>query len=154
PYVFDRFRQADSSSTRAHGGLGIGLTVVRHIVETHGGTVAAHSDGDGCGSIFTVRLPLRESSAAPAHQPAPGTPLRLTLDEPVLDGISILLVEDHDDTRELLAELLRRAGAAVAPAASAAVGYARFREERPDVLVSDIAMAGEDGVSLLRRIRD
>jgi signal transduction histidine kinase len=149
PYVFDRFRQADSSSTRSHGGLGIGLTIVRHIVELHGGSVAAHSDGEGRGSTFSVSLPLIPAVAAPMSQPtAPETttttthnatqagpgpdggnvaaavsaqqPASRQLIEPVnLGGVRVLLVDDEPDTREVISQILRRCGALVKTASSA-----------------------------------
>jgi signal transduction histidine kinase len=181
PYVFDRFRQADSSSTRSHGGLGIGLTIVRHIVELHGGSVAAHSEGEGRGSTFTVTLPLGATIAA-APIPPPGTPemTAATRDaksaapqgatapaavptptsrqpiEPVdLGGVRVLLVDDEPDAREVISQILRRCGALVKTAGSAREALNVFGVEAGgvDVLVSDIAMPDEDGYFLIRELR-
>ncbi|HEX8916430.1 MAG TPA: response regulator [Humisphaera sp.] len=162
PYVFDRFRQADASSTRAHGGLGIGLTIVRHIVELHGGTVRAASQGPGMGATFTVTLPLARQVAAAAldgnghadDQPAgawPQEPAALSSDG--LAGLRVLIVDDEPDTREVLQELLNRLGAHVTSAPDAPAALALLRRHRPDVLVSDIAMPGEDGYALIRQVR-
>jgi len=156
PSAFDRFQQADASTTRAHGGLGIGLAIVRHLVELHGGTVSASSEGDGRGATFFVRLPAvalgvtaleRERSFATAARPIRTSSGRN------LDGVRVLLVEDELDGRELLAEVLHSAGANVKAVASAAEAMEALGAFRPDVLVSDIAMAQEDGYSLVRRLR-
>ncbi|MES1171565.1 MAG: response regulator, partial [Actinomycetota bacterium] len=179
PYVFDRFRQADSSSTRSHGGLGIGLTIVRHIVELHGGTVAAQSDGEGHGSTFTVTLPLSGAAgaiapisaqpkpAAAATEPKPshgGVAAAATaaaassraVIEPVnLGGVRVLLVDDEPDAREVISQILRRCGALVKTAGSAREALGVFGTESGgvDVLVSDIAMPDEDGYFLIRELR-
>jgi CheY-like chemotaxis protein len=156
PSAFDRFQQADSSTTRAHGGLGIGLAIVRHLVELHGGSVSASSEGPDRGASFCVRLPAvalgvtaleRERGPTPARYPvpAPGTGN--------LTGLRVLLVEDERDGRELLAEILTSAGGEVRAVASAAEAMEAVADFRPDVLVSDIAMAQEDGYSLVRRLR-
>ena len=149
PHVFERFQQADSSSTRRHGGLGIGLAIVRHLVELHGGTVRASSPGLGKGSTFTVMLPIHFASqqlaAADAAAPAPaGTSL---------NGLRILVVEDEPDSRRLIKRLLEDDGAAVITAGSAADAWCLLESERPDLLVCDISMPGEDGYSLIQRIR-
>jgi PAS domain S-box-containing protein len=140
PYIFERFRQADSTAARAYGGLGLGLAIVRHLVELHGGIVAASSPGEGQGATFTVTLPLAG--------PAPGEP-------PVraLDGVSVLVVDDEPDTRELLTVVLRHYGATVTAVESAGRALESLQRARPDVLVSDIGMPGEDGYTLIRRIR-
>ena len=160
PYVFDRFRQADSSSTRSHGGLGIGLTIVRHIVELHGGSAKAHSDGEGAGSTFTINLPIH----VPAITAQPETPtrepkLRLTedalpIEEGRLAGLRVLLVEDDDDARELLSEVLRRGEAEVTTASCVDEAIEAFLRFDPDLIVSDIAMPDRDGYDLIRVIRE
>lgn len=155
PYVFDRFRQADSSSTRSAGGLGIGLTIVRHIIELHGGTVHAHSNGEGQGSTFTVYLPIQTAPTAPHSDHGDGE-LRGRLSNPnaSLRGLRVLVVEDDEDTRELLITVLQRASATVESAGSAKEGLERFGQFRPDVLLSDLAMPGEDGYWLIRHVRN
>jgi CheY-like chemotaxis protein/anti-sigma regulatory factor (Ser/Thr protein kinase) len=158
PYVFDRFRQADSSSTRKHGGLGLGLAIVRHLAEMHGGSVHAESAGVGAGATFTLRLPLRPAVSALADV-SEAEPLRRrqesgpALDSTSLSGLRILLVEDGDDARELLAAILRRSGAQVTLADSAQAAMDELTRSVPDVMVSDIGMPGEDGYALLRRVR-
>jgi len=156
PHLFERFRQADSSSTRAHGGLGLGLSIVRQIVEAHGGSVSASSDGPERGSVFTVRLPLsaapqRRSPAAggpPAPTPAPA-PRALA----PLEKLRVLVVDDDDDSLEVLREILEGAGAEVLTAGSVGAALASFDGHPPDVLLSDIGMPGEDGYALIRRVR-
>jgi signal transduction histidine kinase/uncharacterized protein with PIN domain len=155
PYVFDRFRQAESTLTRSHGGLGLGLSIVRHLVEMHGGTVEAASDGEGKGATFTVRLPVR--AVAPGPGPGVAAPRRVA--QPVevqavdLAGLLVVVVDDEPDARDLLREVLEACGAEVTAAASAAEALAVIERARPDVLVSDIGMPGEDGYSLMRRVR-
>jgi signal transduction histidine kinase/CheY-like chemotaxis protein len=156
PYVFDRFSQADSSSTRAHAGLGLGLGIVRHLVELHGGTVQAFSPGEGKGATFAVRLPLlvahhrAEDEVALIELPAVRT-----LDQAFADltGVSVLVVEDNDDSRKLLQTILTRAGAAVQVAESVPTALRILAGEWPDIVISDIEMPGEDGYSLIRKIR-
>jgi signal transduction histidine kinase/CheY-like chemotaxis protein len=151
PYVFDPFRQADGSTTRMHGGLGLGLAIARRIVELHGGRVAAHSDGPGRGAAFSVRLPRRERGAAVASAAAggAGSPVR----RPRLAGLQVLLVEDDPDARELAALTLRAQGAMVRAVDSAAAARAAIEREVPDVIVSDIGMSGQDGYDLIRHVR-
>jgi signal transduction histidine kinase len=153
-FVFDRFRQADSTTTRSHGGLGIGLTIVRHIVEMHGGTVAAHSAGLGHGAAFTVTLPVAPPRA-PAFDPQrDGEPLASSPEiSVVLTGKRILVVDDEADAREMLAEMLRRAHADVVVASSVPQALESIAARAPHVLVSDIGMPGEDGFSLIRALR-
>jgi hypothetical protein len=148
PHVFDRFRQADGSSTRAHGGLGLGLAIVRHIAELHKGTVRAESNGPGKGASLTLTLPAAPPSSEPSR---PATPLRKS--DPDLVGMHVLFVDDEPDARELVEEFLSSRGAKVSTAASAEEALARLREVRPDVLVSDIGMPKENGLTLMHRIR-
>jgi signal transduction histidine kinase len=149
PHVFDTFRQADASSTRAHGGLGLGLSIVRHLVEMHGGAVEAQSDGKGTGSTFTVRLPVRHADTrvqeAPAHDP---------IATKTLAGATVLVVDDDADSRDLLKSVFESAGATVRAVGSAAEALSAAMERAPDALVSDIAMPGQDGCSLLVRMRE
>ena len=152
-FVFDRFRQADSTTSRSHGGLGIGLTIVRHIVELHGGSVVATSPGRGQGATFTVMLPLSAVPIASEDRPvlrdvAPAGPIPGTL-----DGRRILLVDDEADAREMLSELLRRAGAEVSAAASAREAFDQIAQSVPDILVSDIGMPQQDGYALIEELR-
>ena len=152
-HAFDRFRQADSSLTRSHGGLGIGLAIARHLTELHGGFIAAESPGPGLGSGFLVRLPRsRWASSAARAEPEPRA-AAVEREPGSLDGIRVLLAEDQWDGRELMAEILRSAGCEVVATGSAQEAFEALRTARPDVLVSDIGMPGEDGYSLLRRIR-
>jgi PAS domain S-box-containing protein len=148
--IFERFRQVDSSTTREHRGLGLGLAIVRYLVEAHGGTVHAESAGLGQGATFIVTLPVRADALATANR---SRDTRRPLDAERLRGIRILLVEDDDEARELLADVLAETGATIAQAASAADGMARLIAEPPHVLISDIGMPFEDGNSFLRRVR-
>ncbi len=158
PFVFNRFRQADGSTTRRHGGLGLGLSIVKCLVEAHGGAVHAYSAGDRLGATFTVDLPL---PGAPAHagqgrageEGAAGKGKAGREVPPALVGLRVLLVDDDEDTLKLLTVLLKRQGAEVAAATSAAAVPALLENLRPDVLVSDVGMPGEDGYSLIRRVR-
>lgn len=157
PYVFERFRQADMKTTRAHGGLGLGLAIVRQIVELHGGTVKVTSEGEDQGSTFEVKLPVlpvyqnaQTSGVVSTTDPAPEVPVEGADD---LAGLKILVVDDEADTCELLRALLTRCGAEVAAARSAAEAFELFRQVQPDVVVSDIGMPGEDGYELIRRLR-
>jgi hypothetical protein len=147
PHVFERFRQADTTSTRAHAGLGLGLALVRSLVELHGGTVHAASPGEGQGSVFTVLLPRTNATRAD-DLAEDGEPAKAAL-----DGLRVLVVDDEADTRELVATVLERRGAVVSVAASAADAFAALQEAPPDVLLSDLGMPGEDGYSLIGRVR-
>ena len=156
PHVFERFLQDDASTTRSYGGLGLGLAIVRHIVELHGGTVEADSPGEGQGATFTVRLPV---GAAPSQAVAgphwtPGESLDHDLHKNALAGAELLVVDDEPDTRELVATILEAAGAHVITSNSAAEALEALKSRRPDAIVSDIGMPGEDGFSLIQRIRD
>ncbi len=156
PHVFERFRQADGSTTRPQGGLGLGLAIVRHLVELHGGRVFVRSDGEGSGATFEVSLPVR-ASVAHIEPMLQKTPQSGFLDAgPELGSIRekrVLIVDDEEDARELIAALLQRAGVHVKPVASAEEAMAALASFQPDLLVSDIGMPEEDGYSLLRRIR-
>jgi PAS domain S-box-containing protein len=155
PYLFERFRQADSSSVRKQGGLGLGLALVRHLVELHGGSVSAHSEGKGRGATFTVRLPVSAMQAEMTeHEMAHSTgPAALLADGIALDGLRLLIVDDEADTRELLTVLLTQHGAQVTACASAGEALALVEQWQPDVLISDIGMPDEDGYTLLKKIR-
>jgi len=148
PVMFQRFRQADSSTTRTEGGLGIGLAIVGHLVELHGGTVKAHSAGEGRGATFSVVLPIR---ALTIEEPRSAR-ADMIVDKP-LAGLRILVCEDDADSRDLLSELLSSEGAVVRLAAAAGEAMEHLREFRPDVFVSDIGLPVVDGYSLIRQIR-
>ncbi|HEX8559503.1 MAG TPA: ATP-binding protein [Pyrinomonadaceae bacterium] len=157
PYVFDRFRQGDQSTTRVYGGLGLGLSIVRHLVELHGGAVQAESEGDGRGSTFTVELPLLRSVgyAAPTVEEAGAGGGPPTADGPrsTLGGLSVLVVDDEPDALQLLKAVLEMRGARVTAVASAEAAWGALEAAWPDLLLCDIGMPGEDGYSLIRRVR-
>jgi two-component system CheB/CheR fusion protein len=154
PLLFTRFKQADSSATREFGGLGLGLSIVRHLIDMHGGTVKAESPGEGKGSVFTVTLPCAQARPGEttekyrSRQTANETPALPAK----LDGLRILVVEDDEATRDGFAVMLQSLGASVRTTASAAEGFEALAEFQPDVLLCDVAMPGEDGYSLTRRI--
>jgi PAS domain S-box-containing protein len=155
PFVFERFRQQEGSTTRSHGGLGLGLSIVRHLVELHGGSVRVFSDGEGLGTTFSVRLPMAlvkrrdpssptlQSSALPSGLPCP----------PELSGLDVLVVDDEEDAREMLRSMLEACGARVHVAASASEVLQLAEAQPPDALISDIGMPGEDGYSLIVKFR-
>jgi signal transduction histidine kinase/ActR/RegA family two-component response regulator len=147
PELFERFRQGDSGTTRQYGGLGLGLTIARHLVEQHGGTIAARSAGPNAGAEFEVRLPVPHADVQPADQTQPFEPA------PLLRGVSVLVVDDNPEDREFVRTSLEHYGAVVRTAASADEACERFRVDRPDVIVSDLVMPQEDGLELIRRIR-
>jgi PAS domain S-box-containing protein len=151
PHVFDRFRQADSSYTRKHGGLGLGLAIVRHLVELHGGTVQAHSAGEEQGAIFTVHLPLPGTGALTA--PTPATEAAATAPGLMLAGARLLLVDDDQDTLDVFGLTLRHYGAEVQGVTSAAAAFAELQRWKPHVLICDIGMPDEDGFSFIERVR-
>ncbi|HEY9881335.1 MAG TPA: response regulator, partial [Leptolyngbyaceae cyanobacterium] len=156
PYVFERFRQADSSSTRVYSGLGLGLAIVRHLVELHGGTVRAQSEGEDKGATFTVKLPLLPIVvAAPPGEHSPCTiGLSMPFDNPpALKGVRVVIVDDEPDSRDLLVAALEQCEAKVFAFASASEALAAVSQLKPDVLVSDIGMPLEDGYSLIRKVR-
>jgi signal transduction histidine kinase len=162
PYVFERFRQEDGGPARKTGGLGLGLAIARHIVELHGGRVDVFSDGAGRGTTFTVRLPLgaidaRESGHTPTERPGrPGDGALASTCfacPPRLEGLRVLVVDDEPDARDLVVSVLAHCKAEVHEAASAAEALERLQAERPDVLVSDVGMPGEDGYALIERVR-
>ena len=157
PHVFDRFRQADQKTSRQHGGMGLGLAIVRHLVEMHGGTVRASSEGEGKGATFTVMLPIApvyqvDSSGSRVH-PAARELLPANDITERLDDLTILVVDDEADTRELLKQGLEYCGAKVRVAGSAAEALDELEKELPDILISDIGMPGSDGYDLIRRVR-
>jgi signal transduction histidine kinase/ActR/RegA family two-component response regulator len=151
PRVFDRFRQADSSTTRSFGGLGLGLAIVRHLVELHGGTVSAHSDGVDKGATFSATFPLladRTEPIAVAHS----AELKAS-DIRALNGLRVLLVDDEPEARQIISTVITRTGAEVTVCTSASEALAKLGEWQPDVILSDIAMPDEDGYSFISKVR-
>jgi PAS domain S-box-containing protein len=163
PFIFDRFRQADGTSTRHHGGLGLGLAIVRHLVELHGGTVHADSPGEGCGATFTIKLPIpkedggkrKAETVSRKDEPfaAENDLHSSTLIPRPLRGVRVLVVDDDRDTLQMLMIVLSEYGAIVEGASSAAQALEVLQSYKPDVLVSDLAMPGEDGYSLIGKMR-
>ena len=147
PYVFDRFRQADSRATRAHGGLGLGLAIARHLVEQHGGTIEARSEGTGRGATVSIHLPAGSAAVEANPQPTAGA------DAVNLQGISVLVLDDEDDAREVMATLLAQHGAAVIQSASAESAMQTLRDRPVQLVVADIAMPQIDGFEFIRRVR-
>jgi len=158
PYIFERFRQFDGTSTRKHGGLGLGLAIVRHFVELHGGTVQATSDGEGSGTIFTIRLPLVTLPFVEENQPRTRLEIAAVTGgqfecPPQIEGLRVLLVDDDVDTLAMLETAFGRCGAVIRISSSASDAFEILQHWKPDVLVSDIAMPAEDGYSLIKKIR-
>jgi signal transduction histidine kinase len=154
PFVFDRFRQADGATTRIHSGLGLGLAIVKHLVEMHGGEVRAASDGAGKGATFTVSLP-QQTLATKNGFDKPETTANgaAASQEKMLEGLHVLAVDDDSDSRDMLQIILEQHGARVTTAASAAEALEKIQNVRADVLVSDVGMPGEDGYSLMTKVR-
>jgi CheY-like chemotaxis protein len=155
PYVFEPFRQQDASSSRTHGGLGLGLAISRQIVELHGGKISAESPGQRRGATFTVSLPIVASTleSAPRRSAEPAQ-AATSLDSPAhLRGLHVLVVDDDDDARQLVASVLEDCGCRVSVANSARAALNRLIEDSPEVLLSDVAMPGEDGYELIRKVR-
>jgi PAS domain S-box-containing protein len=157
PYVFDRFRQADASTTRLHGGLGLGLSIVHQLVDLHGGAVRVHSEGEGQGATFTITLPFAGVVTTP-QEPEAVHPTHsdevLSLDgPPSLQGLRVLVVDDEQDTRELIQEVLKECGAEVITSNSVADALVAIEQHQPDILISDLGMPDEDGYSLISKIR-
>jgi len=157
PYIFDRFRQADGSTTRVHGGLGLGLSIVQHLVQLHGGSVSVESEGQDRGANFIVNLPLAADvpvdaieNGAGAETESNGLPAGFSK---LLEGVRILVVDDEADSRDLVKAILTRCGSEVRCCESAATALETFREWKPDLLVSDIGMPNEDGYALLKKLR-
>ncbi|MBA3247856.1 MAG: response regulator [Pyrinomonadaceae bacterium] len=156
PHVFDRFRQADSATTRTHGGLGLGLAIVRHLTELHGGTVSAASAGEGQGSIFTVELPLMPLLPSRIEEYRSSSTPQSAIRNPqsaILRGLRVLIIEDEADARAMLRVALEQSGANVTAVASADEALRALVQVRPDVVISDIGMPDEDGFALIRKLR-
>ncbi len=157
PFIFERFRQGGTGSTREYGGLGLGLTIARHLTELHGGTITARSEGLGKGAQFTVRLPIMAAvqtvEAIGEERSNSTAQLGLHGNAPSLAGLRILVVDDEEDAREVVSLFLSSAGAEVVTADSASAAMEQIEQRRPDVLVSDIGMPHEDGFTLIRRLR-
>jgi signal transduction histidine kinase/ActR/RegA family two-component response regulator len=153
PFVFDRFRQADQTFTRAHGGLGLGLAIVKHLVEMHGGEVRAYSDGPGQGSRFEIRLPVATRTHARRRVRNPEPAADDAMPSVDLTGKFVLLVDDDEATRELMATILTQFSARVTAVDSARAALSQIDLEVPSLVIADIGMPGEDGLSMMRRIR-
>jgi CheY-like chemotaxis protein len=154
PYVFERFRQADGSTTRTHGGLGLGLAIVRHLVELHGGTIAVENRNDGTGAVFTLRLPLPSGELRAESLTTAASIFKETPPEPLgLQGLRILIVDDETDALDLISMELAQHGARVTGVNSAEEALQSLAQDNFDVLISDIGMPQMDGYALMRQIR-
>jgi len=158
PHVFDRFRQADSTTTRNHGGLGLGLAIVRHLVELHGGTVSVESDGEWQGATFSTTFPLlavstESYSAEAAGSDSSSRDSRATGSRHELEGLRVLVVDDEPDTRQVISAVISKSGAEVKTCASVPEALETLKQWKPDILMSDIGMPDEDGYSLIRKVR-
>ncbi|HYK01220.1 MAG TPA: ATP-binding protein [Thermoanaerobaculia bacterium] len=155
PHIFEPFRQAESTTTRVHGGLGLGLSIVRYLVELHGGRISAESEGEGKGAMFLVELPALRNRTATPRRVAPQRPESpgVSGDSPALDGLSVLVIDDQHDVREYISAVLRRRGAQVRDAESVRQAVERVTAELPDVILCDIAMPHEDGYAFIRWLR-
>jgi CheY-like chemotaxis protein len=147
PHIFDRFRQADGSTTRPHGGLGLGLAIARSIVELHGGVIEAASSGEGHGSTFRVRLPVGKFAE-------PRGPRRKTMTFEALAGARVVIVDDQEDERALLRAIFEQEGTQIQSAGSVDEALALMRSWEPDLIVSDLAMPHQDGYALMRQVRE
>jgi len=153
PYVFERFRQEDASTTRQYGGLGLGLSIAKQLVEMHGGGIAVASDGEGQGASFTVCLPVAAADSVPVAGARERAMPTCAGDAPTLAGLHVLVVEDEADARELVQRVLEERGARITTAASAREALRAYEKCRPDVIVSDIGMPGQDGYEFIRKVR-
>lgn len=158
PYVFDRFRQADATITRTHGGLGLGLSIVHQLVGLHGGNVSVKSEGEGKGATFTITLPFVGVVTSPPEEteavhPTHSDELISFEGLPSLQGLKVLVVDDEQDTRELIEEVLKECGSEVITSCSAADALVALQQQKPDILISDLGMPDEDGYSLISKIR-
>jgi len=153
PYIFERFTQADTTSARKHAGLGLGLSIARHIVELHGGTIAAESAGEGKGATFRITLPVRALHPQEVDSAQTAVPVDTIANEIMLNGLRIMVVDDEDETRELLKMMLSSHGAEVLAAASGTEALAQIDECQPGIIVSDIGMPVMDGYMFMKRVR-
>ena len=157
PYVFDRFRQADASTTRIHGGLGLGLSIVHQLVDLHGGSVSVQSEGEGKGATFTIQLPfvgmVSNQKDAETVNPVQSDQINTLEGLPSLQGLKVLVVDDEADTRELIREVLKECGSEVILSRSVAEALEALEQHKPDILISDLGMPDEDGYSLISKIR-